>query len=241
MSNAYSKNPTLLITGCTKGIGLAITQIFAKNGFNVAGCARSTDQLEELFKQLSTLYPHQQFFLEACDVRDKEQVITFAKDALQEFGSIDVLVNNAGLFLPGALLEEPDGQFEDLLNINLHSAYHLTRVIAPEMVKNKRGHIFNMCSIASLKAYPNGGTYSIAKFALHGFSQVLREELKKDNVRVTALLPGATYTQSWEGANLPEERFMKTDDLAKIVYASYELSGQTDVEQIVIRPILGDI
>ena len=98
-----------------------------------------------------------------------------------------------------------------------------------------------MCSISSIRAYPNGGSYAISKFALLGFSKVLREELKAFNIRVTAILPGATKTASWDGVNLPEDRFMAVEDVADTVYAAYALSGRSVVEEVLIRPQLGDI
>jgi short-subunit dehydrogenase len=241
MSSETQKNPAVLISGCTKGIGLAIAEIFAANGFNVAGCARNTQQLSELFVRFSTQYPKQQFLFETCDAANTQELKAFAADALEDFGSIEVLINNAGTFEPGSILEEPEGQFEKLMLVNLTSAYHLTRAIVPSMVQHKKGHVINICSVASIKAYPNGGSYSISKFGLYGLNQTLREEVKEHKVRVTAILPGATFTQSWEGAGLPEERFMSTQDLAKIVWNCYELSDRTNVEQIIVRPILGDI
>jgi short-subunit dehydrogenase len=96
-----------------------------------------------------------------------------------------------------------------------------------------------MCSVASLAAYPNGGSYSISKFALHGFSKAIREELKSAGVKVTSLLPGATLTDSWAGVELPESRFMKTEDIADIIWDVSHLSIHTVVEEIVIQ--LGDI
>ncbi len=241
MSTESKHNPAVFITGCTKGIGLAIAESFAAHGFNVAGCARNEQHLSELFVRLSTQYPSQQFLFETCDASNIVDLKSFAADALEEFGSIEVLVNNAGIFEPGKILEEPEGQFEKIWQVNLSSAYHLCRAIVPSMIKNKKGHVFNICSIASIKAYPNGGSYSISKFGLYGLNQTLREEVKEHNIRVTALLPGATYTQSWESAGLPQERFMTPQDIAKIVWTSYELSESTNVEQIILRPILGDI
>ena len=91
---------------------------------------------------------------------------------------IDVLVNNAGTFIPGNVYDEGEGVLEKQMEINLYSAYHLTRLLLPPMMKQKSGHIFNICSIASLQAYPNGGAYSISKFALAGFSKNLRHEMK---------------------------------------------------------------
>ncbi len=109
------------------------------------------------------------------------------------------------------------------------------------MKANGKGHIFNMCSIASLKAYPNGGSYSISKYALLGFSDNLREELMEDGIKVTAICPGATYTPSWEGSGVEPDRIMESADIAAMLWSAYNLSPQANVEMIILRPVKGDI
>jgi short-subunit dehydrogenase len=109
------------------------------------------------------------------------------------------------------------------------------------MIRRKGGHIFMMCSTASIIPYTNGGSYCISKFALYGMTKVLREELKEHGVRVTAVLPGATLTASWEGVDLPAERFMKPEDVAQAMFTAWSLSSQAVIEELLIRPQLGDI
>jgi short-subunit dehydrogenase len=109
------------------------------------------------------------------------------------------------------------------------------------MISRRKGHIFMMCSTASITPYTNGGSYCISKFALLGMSRVLREELKPHSVKVTALLPGATLTNSWAGTDLPEDRFLKAEDVANSAWAAYALSASAVIEEILIRPQLGDI
>jgi short-subunit dehydrogenase len=150
-----------------------------------------------------------------------------------------VLINNAGVFIPGALAEEEDGHLELMVETNLYSAYYLTRALLPSMLKRRKGHIFNMCSIASLHAYPNGGSYSISKYALLGFSKNLREETKDQGIRVSSIMPGATWSASWEGVDLPEERLMKAEDVAIAVWSAWSMSPQAVMEDIVLRPQLG--
>jgi short-subunit dehydrogenase len=234
-------NPTLLVSGCTKGIGLAIVNIFSANGFNVAGCARNTTELNELHTKLSNTYPNQNFFFETCDVSRTDTLKQFAHKALNHFKSIDVLVNNAGVFLPGTILAEPEHALEFQFQTNVASAYYLCQIIGKNMLENGHGHIFNICSTASITAYTNGGSYCISKYAMLGLNQVLRQELKDKNIKVTAVLPGATLTDSWKGTDLPKERFIPAEDIAKLVYNAYTLSPQTNVEEILVRPILGDI
>jgi short-subunit dehydrogenase len=109
------------------------------------------------------------------------------------------------------------------------------------MLKKGRGHIFNICSIASLNAYENGGSYSISKFALLGFSKNLRLELKDKGIKVTAVCPGAVYTNSWAGSGVDPQRIMEANDIAEMIYAATQLSPQAVVEDIVMRPLLGDL
>jgi len=151
------------------------------------------------------------------------------------------LVNNAGRFIPGSINNEEEGILEEMINTNLYSAYHLTRALLPSMLEKKRGHIFNICSVASLQAYNNGGSYSISKFALLGFSKNLREELKPTGIKVTTVLPGAAYTDSWSGSGVDPKRIMEADDVAKMIFASSQLSPQAVVEDIILRPQLGDL
>jgi short-subunit dehydrogenase len=127
------------------------------------------------------------------------------------------------------------------MRVNLYAAYHLTRILLPQMIRQKSGHIFNMCSVAALQAYPNGGSYSISKWALLGFSNNLREELKTHGIKVTAIHPGATMTGSWEGFDIDPSRIMESADIAAMVIAAATLSPQACVEEIRIRPQLGDL
>lgn len=109
------------------------------------------------------------------------------------------------------------------------------------MTNSGKGHIINMCSIASLNAYANGGAYSISKFALHGFSKNLREEMKPYGIKVTSIFPGAVMSASWGDYDNSDKRIMEADDIAKMVFAASQLSVQACVEDIVIRPQLGDL
>ena len=230
-----------IITGATKGIGKAIAFAFCKEGFNLALCSRTQEDLEALKEELLAINPSVKIAICVVDVSHKEAVIEFGEFVKSTFSTIDILVNNAGVFLPGEITKEADGNLEMMIETNLYSAYHLSRTIVPVMRQQQSGHIFNMCSIASIIAYPNGGSYSISKFAMLGMSKVLREELKSDNIRVTSVMPGATWSNSWAGFDGPEERLMRPEDIADIILSTYKLSKQSVIEEIVIRPQLGDL
>lgn len=229
-----------MITGASKGIGRAIAEKFAAKGNTLLLCSRNEKELYDTVAILQSQNP-------GCDVKAKPVNLARKSDAIEfgewclKFGVPDIVVNNAGQFLPGSIYDEKDKTLEQMIEVNLYSAYHLTRVFLPSMMAARRGHIFNMCSIASLNAYPNGGSYSISKFALLGFSRNLREELKPHNIKVTAVCPGATMSASWEGADIEPARIMEASDVAGMIYAASQLSPQADVEEMVLRPVLGDL
>lgn len=234
-------NRLIVVTGGTKGIGRAVVDTFAAKGFDVAFCARNKEELVKAEEQLKRSNPSIKVFTKSTDMADRVQVQAFVDFILGLKRPVDVLVNNTGYFVPGSISTEPEGTLESMIHANLYSAYYTTRGLVPEMKRRKSGHIFNICSIASIKAYANGGSYAITKFAMLGLSKCLREELKEFGVRVTAIMPGATKTASWDGVDLPDDRFMRVEDVAETIYAAYALSGRSVVEEVIIRPQLGDI
>jgi len=231
----------VVITGASRGLGKAIAHLFAQNGHNLILTSRSEVALYNAVQEIMTAYPDITVKAKPFDLSIKEQAQAFGKWILGLQVPIDVLVNNAGLFDPGSVYNEPDGTLEHMMAVNLYSAYHVTRSVISQMMEQKSGHIFNMCSIASLKAYPNGGAYSISKYALAGFSTNLREEMKPHGIKVTAVYPGAAYTDSWEGSGINPKRIMQADDIAKMIYTASQLSPQACVEEIILRPQLGDL
>lgn len=243
MSDTLSPHlpPVAVITGATKGLGRATAEIFAANGFDLFVCARTQADLDAMQRHWEQTYPQRRLVTVAADFGQKDDVLRFAEHIREQAPQVDVLVNNAGIFVPDTVSGEADGALEQLMEINLYSAYHLTRALLPLMRPHRCGHIFNMCSIASLIAYPRGGSYTISKFALLGFSKALREELKTEGIKVTAILPGATWSDSWRGVNFPVERLMQSDDVAKMIWAAYQLSDSAVVEELVLRPQLGDL
>jgi short-subunit dehydrogenase len=230
-----------VITGGSRGIGKAVAEIFALHSYNLFLCSRNEEQLFASIEELKTKYPSINIDGKAMDLGKKEHARLFGEWVLNNVDVIDVLVNNVGTFIQGNVSDEPDGALEEMLATNLYSAYHTTRALLPRMKAHKTGHIFTICSIASLSAYPGGGAYGISKYALLGFTRNLRQELKEDGIKVTAVIPGAVYTDSWKGSGVSSNRIMDADDIAKMIYSTSQLSPQAVVEDIVIRPQLGDL
>ncbi len=231
-----------VLTGASRGIGRALALELAPRGWDLAICSRSEEKLEALRAELADAAPGATVHVQACDVGDPAVLGTFATAVRGWFPHVDALVHNAGVFRLGSLLEEPEGQLEELIDVNLLSAYRLTRALVPDMVRRGAGDVVTLCSVASLKAYPAGGSYGIAKHALLGFTRNLREELRESGVRVTAVMPGATWTDSWSGVEgLSPERLMPAEDIAAAIRGALELSPRTVVEELVLRPQLGDL
>lgn len=230
----------IIITGASKGIGFAIAESFASQGNTLLLCSRNAKELYDAVAELQTKYPESTIKGKPTDLTNESELSEFANWCLEQ-GPPHILVNNAGLFLPGKIYQEPAGLLETLINTNLYTAYHLSRKIVPAMMQAHQGQIYNICSVASLKAYENGGAYSVSKFALMGFSKNLREEMKPYGIKVIAVYPGATMSSSWEGANIDPKRIMEATDIAKMILASSQLSNQAVVEDIILRPQLGDL
>jgi NADP-dependent 3-hydroxy acid dehydrogenase YdfG len=234
-------NRKAVITGATKGIGRAIAEALATEGYDIAVCSRNENDLKAMQDDFIIRFPRTRLIYQVVDVSHKANIFNFAQYIEDAWNRVDVLVNNAGIFLPGVIHEEADTALETMIQTNLYSAYHLTKKVLPMMLSQNKGHIFNMCSVASEKAYPNGGSYSISKFALLGFSKNLREELKPKGIKVTSILPGATWSDSWAGFEGPEERLMQARDVAEVVLAALRMSASAVMEDIVLRPQLGDL
>ncbi len=231
----------VVITGASRGLGFSMAEAFAAEGHDLFLTARNEVKLYHALESLMGRFPDQIIRAKAYDLGSKQGALGFGNWVLGLGVVPDILINNAGTFEPGRVIDEPDGQLEHMLQVNMLSAYHLTRIFLPALIKRKSGHIFNISSIAGIQAYPNGGSYSISKFALSGFSKNLREELKPYAVKVTCIYPGAVYTDSWAASGVEPGRIMRPSDIADTIVQIAKLSPQAVVEELVIRPLAGDL
>ena len=231
-----------VITGATKGIGRAIAEKLIEEGVDIAICARTTKDLLVFERYLNQQYPQREVLIFGADLAQKKQVLAFAQFIKGHWQQLDILVNNLGLFVEGSIQNEPDGLLEQLMQTNVFSAYYLTRHLLELMLPFQKGHIFNMCSIASLAPYAYGSAYTITKFALLGFSKSLREEMKPHGISVTSILPGPTWSSAWKGVDhFPQDRLMHPKDIAQLLWSAWQVSPSAVIEEILIRPQLGDI
>ena len=147
----------VVITGGSRGFGKSIAEKFAANGHSLFLNARNQQTLQQTTDELRDRFPGLIVKSKACDLGTRDGVEEFGEWITGHGVVTDVLVNNAGTFIPGNVHDEPEGALEEIMAVNLYSAYHLTRKLLPGMMQRKAGHIFNMCSIAALQAYKNGG------------------------------------------------------------------------------------
>lgn len=229
----------IVITGATKGIGKAMAMKFLENGHHVIVNSSQQKNIDAFNDEVKNLGFENKCDAVITDMANEKSIANFTNFVLKRFNTIDILINNAGAFVLGNTID--GNNLQKQLDINLLSAYNCSNNLIPNMVKNKKGIIVNICSIASLKAYPNAGNYTVSKFALLGYTKSLRLELMPYNIGVIAVMPGATLTDSWAGTDLPAERFIPAEDIAQIVYDSCMLSSRSVVEEIIIRPKMGDI
>jgi NADP-dependent 3-hydroxy acid dehydrogenase YdfG len=233
--------PVVLITGASQGIGAAIAKVFAKEmpGVRLALVARNARNLAAVLRACVKLGASVKAF--TCDVADEASVAAMAKAVGKRFGAVDVLINNAGTFAMAPFAETTVADFDRMIAVNLRSAFLVTRAFLPAMTRRKRGDIFFMSSIAGLGAYPNATGYCAAKFGVTGLAKVLRAETKASGVRVCCVHPGATWSPSWSQSGVKPDRIMPAEDVARAFLDVYRLGRRTVIEEIVLRPQLGDL
>ena len=233
--------PLVLITGASQGIGAAIANVFAGEirGVRLALVARSERNLRAVAKACAARGAKAEIF--ACDVSDEAEVAALAAAVTKRLGAVDVLINNAGTFAGGPFAEFAVTEFDRIVAANLRSAFLVSRAFLPAMLRRRRGDIFFMSSIAGLGAYPGGAAYCAAKFGVTGLAKVLRAETKRAGIRVCCVHPGATWSPSWSKSGVKRERLMPAEDVARAFLDVYRLGRRAVVEEIVLRPQLGDV
>ena len=232
--------PDVLITGASQGIGKRVALAFAREpASRLALVARNTENLERVAAACENVGATAHVF--SCDVTDPEQVAAMAAQVQERMGTPNVLVNNAGVFRPGPIAELELDLFRQQIDVNLVSAFLVTKAFLPALMRRQSGRVIFLGSVASVKGYAGGAAYCAAKHGLLGFARTLREETKEAGIQVTTVMPGATLTPSWDGVDLPEDRFMPPEDVARAIVEICGLSDRTVVEELLLRPQLGDI
>ncbi|MGK6351864.1 SDR family oxidoreductase [Parapedobacter sp. DT-150] len=233
-------NQAALITGATKGMGHAIATKLASLGCHLFLSARDGQALEALKTHLEQEHPPIRIQYLACDLSDGDQLQQLVQWIERVAADVDILVNNVGIFRPVSLLDESDDDFRSQMQINYYAPHVLSRVVGRHMRRNRKGHIFNISSIASRQPVSSGGTYTVTKYAIRGLTHVLRDELRPHGVKVTEIIPGSTLTSSWEGTTIPADQFVQPGDIADAIAACLLMSEGANVDEMMIVPKFGN-
>lgn len=226
------KGKAAIITGAGKGIGKATAIALAKEGVNVGLIARSESDLAALQQELESSYGIKACYA-AADVSNAEQVGQAVESLAGQLGAIDILINNAGIATFGTLLEMDPAEWERIIRVNLMGTYYVTRAALPHLLERGEGSIINVSSTAGERGFATGSAYNASKFGVMGLTEALMQEVRKSNIRVTALTPSTTATDLAVNAGLKigdEDRMMQPEDVAELVLFTLKLPKRVQIK-----------
>ncbi|WP_348813678.1 3-ketoacyl-ACP reductase [Flavobacterium maritimum] len=225
------KNKNALITGAGKGIGKAVAIALAKEGVNVILIARTQEEIDSVAAKARSL--RVKALAITADVADINSVNAAVEKALAEFKTIDILINNAGIAAFGKFLELEPTDWERIIQVNLMGVYYVTRAVIPNMIERQTGDIINISSTAGLSGNTLTSAYSASKFALLGLTESLMQEMRKHNIRVTALTPSTVATDMAKELKLTDgnpEKVMQSEDIAELIIAQLKLNRRVFIK-----------
>ena len=234
-------HPVVWVTGASRGIGREIAKQFAMTGFRVCVSARNAKELASLVDEIVSRggraysYP--------CDITHARAVQSVADHIANRIGKVEVLVNNAGVTVFKSFLSTSYLEFESIIGTNLLGQVAALKSVLPSMVRRRKGWVINILSTAAKKTFEGSAAYTAAKAGMHGLSKVLREEMRRYNVKVVDVMPGPTDTPMWSAGSRKKHasRMMKATSVAEAVLALYTLPSDVVPEEIMLSPIRGDI
>jgi short-subunit dehydrogenase len=227
------------ITGASRGIGAATAIALAERHVRVVLSARHSEGLQKMAQTITE--NGGRALIVACDVGKKDQVERAVATIKKEWGAITLLVNNAGTAVFRKIVDTKEDDWDLMMNVNLKSAFLCTQAVLPDMIAAQEGHIINIVSVAGRQAFYNCGGYCASKFGLQGFTDVLRMEVRKHGIKVTAVLPGATDTSIWGTSQVDRSRMMKPENIGNAIADLCASTVTGMVEELVIRPQGGDL
>jgi NAD(P)-dependent dehydrogenase (short-subunit alcohol dehydrogenase family) len=233
------KGKVVWITGSGRGIGSAIARALAARRARVVVSARTEDDIAAVAGEINA--DGDSALAIPCDVRDPKQIDELVRQTTDLWGTIDILINNAGIAHFKKIIETTPEEWDAMMDTNLKSAFLCSQAVLPAMLERQSGHIINIVSVGATQPYYNSGGYCASKYGLLGFTEVLRMETRKHGIKVTAMLPGATHTDIWGGREMDAQRMMAPEDVARAVVAVCEADAAAMIESIVMRPQGGDL
>jgi short-subunit dehydrogenase len=238
------KTGTAIITGGSRGIGKAIAEELAGMGYDLLLISKDSRRLRETAAHISRNNHVRVDFL-PCDLSKTSDIDAIYKFCISKRITPDVLVNNAGIYIPGTTKESSIREYDHVMSVNARSMFYLTQKVLPLLRKGHNQRVIVISSVWAHDSYSpegrdDGTIYSISKWALRGWARSLRAELRKHKIGVSVIYPGAVFTDEWKGTKISKGRFIKPEDMGKIVRSILSTSPQTVIEEIIVRPIGGD-
>ncbi|MBZ0200865.1 MAG: SDR family oxidoreductase [Ignavibacteriaceae bacterium] len=232
---------SIWITGASSGIGKAAAKEFARVGSNVIVSARRTIELERLNNELAEEKLGVNIF--PCNVASAANVDQTHKKIISDGFKIDCLVNNAGITAFKKAEDNSINEIDDIIHTNLMGAIYCIKAVLPVMIENGGGTIINISSVVTKKVFTHSTAYAASKLGLKGYTDSLREEVRKYNIRVIDIVPGATVTAMWSREVRKEnaERMLTPEEIANVIVWAYLQKGNLVSEEILLKPMQGDL
>jgi NADP-dependent 3-hydroxy acid dehydrogenase YdfG len=223
-----------VVTGASRGIGLAIARRLGQMGARVSLCARNAANLERAASDLRAAGI--QVLALRTDVTRGDEVASLVSETQRTFGPVDILVNNAGIGIFGPFQEQTEADWNSVMDTNLKSVFLVSRAVAPEMIRRKTGHIINIGSLAGKSAFANGAVYCASKWGLLGLTGCMAEELRAHGIRVSAICPGSVATEFSPHAGKDPARMLQPEDVAHAVAALVTQAPGSFISEVLMRP-----
>ncbi|AIZ64279.1 3-ketoacyl-ACP reductase [Hymenobacter sp. DG25B] len=226
------KGKVALVTGAGKGIGRAVALALAQEGVHVGLLARTESQLREVAKEIEALGV--KTAVVTADVANREAVEAAVAQVKAQLGPIDILINNAGIGTFARLVDMPPAEWEHIVQVNLMGTYYATRAVLPDMIARETGDIINIASTAGQRGAATTSAYSASKFAILGLTESLMQEVRKQNIRVSALTPSTVATELAISNKLTDgnpEKVMQPEDLAEFMIAQLKLNRRIFIKE----------
>jgi short-subunit dehydrogenase len=229
------------ITGASTGIGREIAMEFSKAGHIIVATARRKSRLVNLVSEIKFADREASAFV--CNVASERSIQLTAKRIREKYGRIDCLINNAGVSVFKSFTDTKVYDFDYVMGINLRGAFLCLKSVLPQMIKNKKGHIINIISVAANTVFEDSSVYAASKAGLLALTNCIRKETRRYNIKITNILPGAVETAMWDSRTRTKykNRMLSPADVAKIALQVFQQPKKVLVEDVIVRPIKGDI
>ncbi|HEY6466896.1 MAG TPA: SDR family NAD(P)-dependent oxidoreductase [Candidatus Acidoferrales bacterium] len=222
-----------LITGASRGIGLAIAHRLAALGASLGLTARDRNRLDAVARELQS---GTKVFTSTADLAKSDETASLVPKTEQALGPIDILINNAGVGTFAAIQDASEADWDKMLDTNLKAVFLLTKAVAPGMIRRKTGHIVNIASLAGKNAFPGGALYCASKWGLLGLTQCAAEDLRAHGIRVSAICPGSVATDFSPHGKKDPSKMLQADDVAHATEMILLQEPQSFISEISLRP-----